>query len=429
MENMGPSAPQEDVARLKASSGTKTILAIISGAMEQVSFWSGKIEEYLATAPAMRRERKTVQEHHLLLDGLDGSMKDLDGLMKVGGDIARLKACLIPATMANLCAKLCKALKKSYMLVREQLSGKVEEGQKMSAVLQEASTNFPFDTEIQGMLLECGTLLQKAGESKVVIEVMEALQNYKAFVPQETEGDKQAAAWQKKAEELRGRLASFSLSPSAWKADKLHALAKQVMKQNLEQCLAEVSVAPKNGSLLFEIVALLGELAYKVGEEAMTDVSSCLELLEKVTQAYSKVDQVRQHGQLGDEQQVLTNVAALQRACSTTWEALKKAVMMPAELRAKIHVACEVAESVALEVGGSLSQESGQFLRTCLEELESMAMGGPSGEYWLDGAEMIDLESMTKWGEKSLFKVVNGPLVEKKTNLSQALSNMTCSNM
>ena len=84
---------------------------------------------------------------------------------------------------------------------------------------------------------------------------------------------------------------------------------------------------------------------------------------------------------------------------------------------------------MALEVGGSLSQEAGQFLRSALEELEPIALGGESGQYWFDGAEHIDLESMTKWAEKSLFKVVAGPLVEKKTNLSQALTDMTCPNL
>ena len=333
---MGPSALQEDVARLKASSGSKTILSIISGAMEQVSFWSGKIQEYLATAPAMRRERKTVSDYHMVLDGLDGSMKDLEGLMKVGSDIARLKACLIPATMANLCAKFCKALKASYSITKDQLAGRVEEGQKMSKILQEASTNFPFDAEIQAMLLECGGLLQKAGETAVVLEVMEALQSYKAFVPEHAEGDKQAAAWQQKAENLRGRLASFALSPSAWRSEQLHAAAKEVLKLNLEQCAAEVSVAPKNSGLLFEIVALMGELADKVGDEAMCDISSSLELLEKITQAYAKVLQVKEHGQLGDEQQVLTNVAGLQRACTASWDAIKKANAMPQELCSKI---------------------------------------------------------------------------------------------
>ena len=86
-------------------------------------------------------------------------VEDVGFLHNVVSDLGRLKACLPLATVSVLQDAYVTKLKQIWPALQQVLAGKLQKAQAMTKVLQETSTVFPLDAEVQTMLLDCGSLL------------------------------------------------------------------------------------------------------------------------------------------------------------------------------------------------------------------------------------------------------------------------------
>ena len=410
---------QDDVKKLKANMGVSkaTLLTSVSAQLQATPYWVSMMELYLQRAPAMvEHGPKVVAMEKLLTKTFleKCPLSCVPALIPVAKDLPLFQRAMLPGCV-NKCLSLFRSCVSNVWENAKQCeNASVQQLTDLSHLVTETSALWPQDSEVQGWVLEAGTLLAKSGEASMAKKILEGLHavTSASTEPMET--------FTKSVQSFMEVIANATLPKALLVKDGEGPWVELAQKCG-DVIVAKLPSDPQGPCEFFSLIAdCLSRVGGLLPSSDVATVGLVLQAFKEMLSSQGELLEISGKKE-PDTAEILRCTLNLSR------KAAKFEQSFDAELEVLKHACYDKLWSVLEMLKKLVTSNQEKLVNVChaklydmVQALTEMAQGAPAGASWLAGFKGEDFETFAAHAQLSLLTMPGEQIVNAQAAVSKA---------